>query len=57
MKLTIIGCTGSMSGPDAPASCYLVQARGAGPDGGQWVFSLVLDMGSGSMGQLLNHVS
>ena len=49
MKLTIIGCTGSMSGPDAPASCYLVQARGAGPDGGQWVFSLVLDMGSGLM--------
>ena len=56
MKLTIIGCTGSMSGPDAPASCYLVQARGAGPDGGQRVFSLVLDMGPGSMGQLLNHV-
>ena len=56
MKLTIIGCTGSMSGPDAPASCYLVQARGAGPDGGERVFSLVLDMGPGSMGQLLNHV-
>ena len=28
MKITVIGCTGSMSGPDSSASSYLVQARG-----------------------------
>ena len=33
MKLTVIGCAGSMSGPDSSASSYLVQADGPGPDG------------------------
>ncbi|MFR8481839.1 MAG: MBL fold metallo-hydrolase, partial [Varibaculum timonense] len=28
MILTIIGVTGSMSGPASPASCYLLQAQG-----------------------------
>ena len=26
MKLTIVGCSGSLSGPDSAASSYLVQA-------------------------------
>ena len=51
MKLTVIGATGSMSGPQSPASSYLVQARGVDPDSGrERVFSLVCDMGPGSWG-------
>ncbi|WP_157973994.1 MBL fold metallo-hydrolase, partial [Desertihabitans aurantiacus] len=47
LTLTVVGCTGSASGPDAPASCYLVQA----PHGGR-LFSLVLDLGPGAFGAL-----
>lgn len=56
MKLTVIGCTGSMSGPDSSASSYLVQATGAGEDGEELIYSVVLDLGPGSMGQLLCHL-
>lgn len=47
MKLTIIGCAGSFPGPDSPASCYLVEAPFEGR-----TFRLVLDLGSGAMGNL-----
>ncbi|TWD82400.1 ribonuclease BN (tRNA processing enzyme) [Kribbella amoyensis] len=43
MKLTVIGCSGSVPGPDSPASSYLVSADG---------FHLVLDLGSGALGAL-----
>lgn len=56
MKLTVIGCSGSMSGPRTAASSYLVQARGQGVDGVQRTFSVVMDLGPGSMGQLLRHL-
>lgn len=56
MRLTIIGCTGSMSGPQSSASSYLVQAVGAGADGVQRIHSIVLDLGPGSMGQLLRRL-
>ncbi|WP_103062229.1 MBL fold metallo-hydrolase [Actinomyces qiguomingii] len=52
MKLTIVGCTGSMSGPDAVASSYLVQADDVA--GRTW--SVVLDLGPGAMGQLLRYL-
>lgn len=39
-----------MSGPASPASCYLVQADA---DGRTW--SVVLDLGSGAFGPLMNH--
>lgn len=48
MKVTIIGCSGSMARPDSPASSYLVQADDA--DGRTW--NLVLDMGNGTFGAL-----
>jgi ribonuclease BN (tRNA processing enzyme) len=51
MELTIVGCSGSMSGPDSAASSYLVRAPFQ--DG---VFSLVLDLGPGSMGELFNYL-
>ncbi|GAB2925142.1 MBL fold metallo-hydrolase [Rhodococcus aerolatus] len=48
MLLTILGCSGSVSGPDSPASGYLLQAAGAPP--------VVLDMGGGTLGQLQRYV-
>ncbi len=43
MKLTTVGVSGSVPGPDSPGSCYLVQADG---------FSLVMDLGNGAWGPL-----
>jgi ribonuclease BN (tRNA processing enzyme) len=48
MKLTIVGCSGSYPGPDAAASCYLVEADDT--DGRTW--RIVLDLGSGALGPL-----
>lgn len=57
MRLTIIGCTGSMSGPASPASCYLVQCSGVDPaTGEERLWSLALEMGPGSFGALWRHV-
>jgi len=51
MRLTVVGCSGSIPGPDSPASCYLLEAPyGAG------VFRLLLDLGSGALGALQTHV-
>lgn len=43
----MIGCSGSVPGPDSPASSYLVSADG---------FNLVLDLGNGALGVLQRHV-
>ncbi|MDO5671663.1 MAG: MBL fold metallo-hydrolase [Actinomycetaceae bacterium] len=57
MKVTIVGCTGSMAGPDSPASCYLVQAPWRDPVSGQErTYSIVLDLGSGAFGALQRHM-
>ncbi len=47
MRLTVIGCAGSVAGPNNPASSYLVEADA---DGRTW--RLLLDLGSGAMGPL-----
>lgn len=47
MKLTVVGASGSYPGPDSAASCYLVQHEG---------FSVVLDVGNGSLGALARHI-
>ncbi len=47
MRLTVIGCSGSIPGPDSPASSYLVEAEG---------FRLLLDLGNGALGALARHV-
>ncbi len=57
MKLTIIGCSGSMSGPESSASSYLLQATGVDEETGldrRW--SIVLDIGPGSFGQLWRYL-
>lgn len=43
MRLTVVGCSGSIPSPRSPASCYLLEAEG---------FRLVLDLGSGALGPL-----
>jgi ribonuclease BN (tRNA processing enzyme) len=48
MRLTVIGCSGSFAGPDAAASCYLVEADD--PAGQTW--RILLDLGSGALGPL-----
>lgn len=52
MDVTIVGCSGSFAGPESPASSYLVRAD---HDGRTW--SLVLDLGSGALGQLQRHLA
>lgn len=56
MRLTILGCSGSMSGPDGAASSYLLQADGYDDDGKLRTYSIVMDFGPGAMGQLLRHL-
>jgi ribonuclease BN (tRNA processing enzyme) len=51
MELTVVGCSGSVPGPEAPASCYLVQAPYAGR-----TFSLLLDLGPGAFGALYRYL-
>jgi ribonuclease BN (tRNA processing enzyme) len=53
VRLTVVGCSGSFPGPDAAASCYLVEADDA--VGRTW--RIVLDLGSGSLGPLHRHVA
>lgn len=43
MKLTVLGCSGSLPGPDSPASGYLVEAEG---------YTLLVDLGHGAFGAL-----
>lgn len=48
MKVTVLGCSGSVPGPDSPASGYLVEADG---------YRLLLDLGHGAFGALQRYVS
>ncbi|GAA1178047.1 MBL fold metallo-hydrolase [Ornithinimicrobium humiphilum] len=50
MDLTIVGCSGSLAGPESPASCYLVRAQA---EGRKW--QVLLDLGSGALGALQRH--
>lgn len=43
MRLTIVGCSGSVPGPESACSCYLVEEGG---------FRLLLDVGAGAAGPL-----
>lgn len=49
MRLTVLGCSGSVVGPDSPASGYLLQAPDTPP--------LVIDFGGGVLGALQRHVN
>lgn len=52
MRLITVGCSGSMSGPLSPAATHLVQAE---DDAGR-TWSIVLDLGPGGLGRLMQHV-
>lgn len=47
MRLTVVGCSGSLPGPESPASCYLIEADG---------FRALLDLGNGALGYLARHI-
>jgi ribonuclease BN (tRNA processing enzyme) len=47
MKLTVLGCSGSVPGPDSPASGYLLEADG---------YHLLVDLGHGAFGALQRYV-
>ncbi|MGH3991795.1 MAG: MBL fold metallo-hydrolase, partial [Pseudonocardiaceae bacterium] len=47
MLLTVLGCSGSVPGPESPASGYLIRAGNT---------TVVLDLGNGSFGALQRHV-
>lgn len=51
MKLTVVGCSGSMPGPESPASCYLLEAPYE-----DRTFRIVLDLGNGALGALQQHI-
>lgn len=48
MKLTVLGCSGSIPGPDSPASGYLLESDG---------YRVVLDLGHGAFGALQRYVN
>ncbi|MDX6230390.1 MAG: hypothetical protein QOI76_3780, partial [Frankiales bacterium] len=47
MKLTVVGCSGTMPGADGPASSYLLEAGG---------FRLLVDCGNGASGAMQRYV-
>ena len=47
MRITVLGCSGSVVGPDSPASGYLLTAPDTAP--------LVIDFGGGVLGALQRH--
>jgi ribonuclease BN (tRNA processing enzyme) len=47
MKLTVVGCSGTMPGADGPASSYLLEASG---------FRLLVDCGNGASGAMQRYV-
>ena len=48
MKVTVLGCSGTLPGPDSPASGYLLEEDG---------YRVVLDLGNGALGPLQQHVA
>jgi ribonuclease BN (tRNA processing enzyme) len=48
VKLTVLGCSGSLPGPDSPAAGYLVESDG---------YRVALDLGNGAVGALLRYVA
>lgn len=52
MRLTVVGSSGSVSGPESVASCYLLEA-----DDGSRTWRVLLDLGPGSVGQAMRYVN
>lgn len=48
MRLTVVGCSGSIPGPKSLSSCYLLEHDG---------YRVVLDLGHGSLGVLQRHIA
>lgn len=48
MRLTVVGCSGSMPSAESAASCYLIEAEG---------YRLLLDLGNGAFGPLQRYIN
>jgi ribonuclease BN (tRNA processing enzyme) len=48
VRLTVVGCAGSVPGPDSACSCYLVERDG---------YRLLLDLGTGAAGPLQRYAA
>jgi ribonuclease BN (tRNA processing enzyme) len=51
MRLTVVGCSGSVPSAESPASCYLVEAHD-----GERTWHVLLDLGNGALGPLHRHI-
>jgi ribonuclease BN (tRNA processing enzyme) len=51
LRVTVVGCSGSVPGPESAASCYLVTAHDA-----DRTWQLLLDLGNGALGALQRHL-
>jgi len=56
VRVTVVGCSGSVPGPESAASCYLVEADGVDDDGTPRTWRVALDLGSGALGPLQRYV-
>lgn len=56
MRLTVVGCSGTVPGPASAASCYLVEADGWDDTGSPRTWRVLLDLGSGALGPLQRYV-
>jgi ribonuclease BN (tRNA processing enzyme) len=56
MRVTVVGCSGSVPGPTSAASCYLVEADGPDGSGRSRTWRVLLDLGSGALGPLQKYL-
>ncbi len=56
MRVTVVGCSGSVPGPDSAASCYLIEADAVDSAGAQRTWRVLLDLGSGALGPLQRYL-
>jgi ribonuclease BN (tRNA processing enzyme) len=56
VRVTVVGCSGSVPGPESAASCYLVEADGVDEDGSPRTWRVLLDLGSGALGPLQRYI-
>ena len=56
MRLTVVGCSGSYPGPESANSCYLLESETVSDLGETRVWRILLDLGSGALGQLHRYV-
>ncbi len=57
MRLTVVGCAGSLPTPQSATSCYLLEAEEEAQDGDTRTWRVLLDLGSGALGPLQRYLT